>query len=120
MTNSRGARSGRRVRSAIAFTALGLALPAVAAAGADTYIVPLTDAPLASYTGGAKGIPGTSPKVTRNKLKVDSAPGLDYRSYLAGRQKAVSRSTRPVPRLRSRPPESPPRPRLRALGRPAR
>ena len=30
-----------------------------------------------------QGIPATSPKVTGNKLKADSAPGLDYRSYLA-------------------------------------
>ena len=90
MTNSRGARSGRLVRSAIAVTAIGLALPAAAAAaGTDTYIVQLKDAPLASYTGGTKGIPATSPKVTGNKVKVDSAPGLDYSSYLAGRQKAV-------------------------------
>ncbi len=90
MTNSRGSRSGCLVRSAIAVTAIGLALPAAAAAaGTDTYIVQLKDKPLASYTGGTKGIPGTSPKVTGNKLKVDSAPGLDYGSYLAGRQKAV-------------------------------
>jgi hypothetical protein len=89
MTISRGARSGRLVRSAIAFTAVGLALPAIAAAGTDTYIVQLKDEPLASYTGGTQGIPATSPKVTGNKLKVDSAPGLDYSSYLAGRQKAV-------------------------------
>ena len=90
MTNSGGARSGRLVRFAIALTAIGLALPAAAAAaGTDTYIVQLKDKPLASYTGGKQGIPATSPKVTHNKLKPDSAPGLDYRAYLASRQKAV-------------------------------
>src|SRR5690349_14400723 len=87
MNTSRGAHLGRLVRCAIAGTAIGLALPA--AANADTYIVQLKDEPLASYTGGKQGIPATSPKVTRNKLKADSAPGLDYRSFLAGRQKTV-------------------------------
>ena len=76
MTSSRGARSWRLVRSAVALTAIGLALPAAAsAAGSDTYIVQLKDEPLASYTGGKPGIPATSPKVTGHKLKVDSAPG---------------------------------------------
>src|SRR3954470_24753958 len=87
MIISRGARGGRLVRCAIAGTAIAFALPA--AAQADTYIVQLKDAPLASYTGGKQGIPATSPKVTGNKLKADSAPGLDYRSFLAARQKAV-------------------------------
>ena len=75
MTSSRGARSGRLVRSATAVAALTLALPGVARA-ADTYIVQLKDEPLASYTGGQQGIPATSPKVTGNKLKADSAPGF--------------------------------------------
>ncbi|HWK30301.1 MAG TPA: S8 family serine peptidase [Solirubrobacter sp.] len=79
---------GRFVRFAAAATAAGFALPAAAQA-AGTYIVQLKDDPLASYTGGTNGIPGTSPKVTGRKLKPDSAPGLDYRSYLASRQKAV-------------------------------
>ena len=71
-------------------TAVMLALPAGArAADTDTYIVQLGDAPLAAYEGGVKGLPGTSPDVTGRKLKVDSAPGLDYRSFLASRQKAV-------------------------------
>src|SRR3954447_13768787 len=84
----RGARTGRLVRYALAASAVLAAAPAAASA-ADTYIVQLADAPLASYTGGKQGIPGTSPLVTGRKLKVDSANGLDYRSYLAGRQKAV-------------------------------
>src|SRR3954452_20158104 len=88
MIISRGARSGRLVRTAFAVGAIALALPGVARA-ADTYVVQLKDAPLASYTGGKRGIPATSPKVTGNKLKADSAPGLDYRSFLAARQKAV-------------------------------
>src|ERR1700754_1085086 len=88
MINPRGARSGRLVRCALAATAAFLVVPGVASA-ADTYIVQLKDVPLASYTGGKQDIPATSPMVTGNKLKVDSAPGLDYRSYLADRQKAV-------------------------------
>src|SRR4051794_23809628 len=88
MITSRGARSGRLVRSAFATAAIALALPGVARA-ADTYVVQLKDDPLASYTGGKQGIPATSPKVTGNKLKADSAPGLDYRSFLASRQKTV-------------------------------
>src|SRR3954452_9297325 len=87
MTISRGARAGRLLRCAIAGMAIGLAL--TAGAQADTYIVQLKDAPLASYTGGKQGIPATSPMVTQNKLKADSANGLDYRSYLADKQKAV-------------------------------
>src|SRR3954453_18650380 len=74
----------------LALAAIGLTLPAAAAAaGTDTYVVQLKDEPLASYTGGKQGIPATSPKVTGNKLKADSAPGLDYRSFLASRQKTV-------------------------------
>src|SRR4051812_38568570 len=71
-------------------TAVALALPAAArAADTDTYIVQLADAPLATYAGGVKGIAGTSPQVTGRKLKADSAPGLDYRSFLASRQRAA-------------------------------
>src|SRR3954451_343430 len=88
MLNLRGARSGHLVRTALAASAALLVAPAAASA-ADTYIVQLKDAPLASYTGGKQGIPGTSPLVTGRKLKADSANGLDYRSFLAGRQKAV-------------------------------
>src|SRR4051794_2308253 len=88
MTNPRGAYSRRLVRCALAASAAMLIAPGAAQA-ADTYIVQLKDDPLASYTGGTQGIPATSPLVTHNKLKADSAPGLDYRSFLAGRQKAV-------------------------------
>src|SRR4051794_29982366 len=88
MLNLRGARTGHLVRCALVASAALMAAPAAASA-ADTYIVQLKDAPLASYTGGKQGIPGTSPKVTGNKLKADSANGLDYRSYLASKQKAV-------------------------------
>src|SRR3954469_18779136 len=84
----RGARTGRLVRYALAASAALAAAPAAASA-ADTYIVQLADAPLASYTGGKQGIPGTSPLVTGRKLKVDSATGLAYRPFLAGRQKSV-------------------------------
>jgi len=88
MLNLRGAHVGRLVRYALAASAAVLVAPAAASA-ADTYIVQLKAAPLASYTGGTKGIPGTSPMVTGRKLKVDSANGLDYRSFLADRQKSV-------------------------------
>src|SRR3954470_3721699 len=84
----RGARTGRLVRCAVAASAALAAAPAAASA-ADTYIVQLKDAPLASYTGGKQGIRGTSPLVTGNKPKVDSANVQDYGSFLAGRQKAV-------------------------------
>ena len=47
------------------------------------------DAPLATYAGGSKGIPATSPGETQRKLKADSAPGLDYRAYLSRRQSAA-------------------------------
>src|SRR3954449_2737032 len=88
MLNPRGARSGHLVRCALVASAALMVAPAAAHA-ADTYIVRLKDAPLASYTGGKQGIPGTSPQVTGHKLKVDSANGLDYRAFLAGRQKSV-------------------------------
>src|SRR5690348_1078962 len=88
MLNPRGAHTGRLVRCALAASAALVMAPAAASA-ADTYIVQLKDAPLASYTGGKQGIPGTSPLVTGNKLKADSANGLDYRSFLADRQKAI-------------------------------
>src|SRR3954454_14681957 len=88
MFNLRGAHTGRLVRCALTASAAFAVAPAAASA-ADTYIVQLKAAPLASYTGGTQGIPGTSPQVTGRKLKVDSANGLDYRSYLASRQKRV-------------------------------
>src|SRR3954447_21606495 len=70
--------------------AVAPAVPAGArAAGTDTYIIQLTDAPLATYDGGTKGIPGTSPSVTGRKLKADSAPGIDYRAFLASRQASL-------------------------------
>ena len=49
-------------------------------------------------TAASRASPATSPQVTGRKLKADSAPGLDYRSYLAGRQDARAR-----PRERRRP-----------------
>src|SRR3954453_10405166 len=70
-------------------TALALALVPPAAARADTYVVQLEDAPLATYAGGTDGIPATSPRKTHRPLKVDSAPGLDYRAYRGRRQSAV-------------------------------
>src|SRR5947208_16063541 len=75
--------------TALAMTALALALAPPAAARADTYVVQLEDAPLATYAGGTDGIPATSPHKTHRRLKVDSAPGLDYRAYLGRRQSAV-------------------------------
>src|SRR4029453_4974081 len=89
MTSRPGGRPARAASLACAVSAALLVAPGVAWAADDTYIVQLTDAPLASYTGGTKGIPGTSPQVTGRKLKLDSANGLDYRSHLAGRQREV-------------------------------
>src|SRR4051812_37739555 len=88
MFNLRGAHTGRLVRCALTASA-ALAVAPAAASAADTYIVQLKAAPLASYTGGQQGIPATSPLVTGRKLKADSANGLDYRSFLSDRQKAI-------------------------------
>ena len=69
--------------------ALAAAVSAVApaAASANTYIVQLKAPPVASYTGGTKGLRATSPLVTgADKLNTQSAAAQAYSSYLAGRQ----------------------------------
>ena len=70
-------------------TMLGSA-KAGAAAGADRYIVKLTDAPLASYRGGVPGLAATNPAAT-GKVKLDptSAASKGYVEFLAGKQAAV-------------------------------
>jgi len=77
------------LKSRVVWATMAAALAFPAGARADTYVVQLKDAPLATYAGGRAGIPATTPRVTGRKLKVDSAPGLDYRAYLARRQRAV-------------------------------
>ena len=62
---------------------------APAAASAESYIVMLKAPPLASYTGGTKGIRATSPKATGLRLSTSSAAARQYTSYLDGRQAAA-------------------------------
>src|SRR3954447_13955416 len=63
---------------------------APAAASAKSYIVQLKAPPLASYTGGTKGIRATSPKVTGAlKLSTTSTAAKQYTSYLEGRRAAA-------------------------------
>src|SRR4051794_39929712 len=73
-----------------AVAVLGLAVPA-GASGAErrSYIVQLTDPPLASYAGTARGIPATSPRATGHALRPDSAAARRYRSFLGQRQRAA-------------------------------
>src|SRR5437763_3035896 len=84
-----GRRSGlASVVAAIA--AVGLLPAAASAAGTRTYIVQLKAAPLASYTGGKRGLSATSPKVTgRRKLDTTTSAAKTYTSYLAGRERAA-------------------------------
>ena len=100
MTISRGARSGRLVRSAIAVTAIGLALPAAAAAaGTDTYIVQLKDEPLASYTGGTQGIPGHQPEGHRATSSRPTRPpgSTTARTWPAARKRCSTGSPGATP-----------------------
>src|SRR3954447_18994667 len=62
---------------------------APAAASAKSYIVMLKAPPLASYTGGTKGIRATSPKATGLSLNTRSAAARQYTGYLDGRQAAA-------------------------------
>src|SRR5689334_2547 len=62
---------------------------APAAASAKSYIVMLKAPPLASYTGGTKGIRATSPKATGLRLSTTSAAARQYTAYLNGRQAAA-------------------------------
>src|SRR3954466_12141351 len=84
---------GNYARSAAwmaALVTLAVVPMAHAATPTQTYIVQLKAAPLASYTGGARGLRATSPLATgQRKLNVRSASALAYRSYLAGRQDAA-------------------------------
>src|SRR3954471_1900291 len=80
----------RRAAWMAALVTLAVVPMAHAATPTHTYIVQLKAAPIASYTGGARGLRATSPLVTgQRKLDVRSASALAYRSYLAGRQDAA-------------------------------
>src|SRR4051794_2708406 len=82
--------NARRVAGMAAIVTLAVVPAAHAAAPTQTYIVQLKAAPLASYTGGTRGLRATSPRVTgQRKLNVRSASALAYRSYLASRQDAA-------------------------------
>lgn len=51
------------------------------------WIVRLSGDPLATYTGGIRGLAPTSPRATRaDRLDVDTAPSVSYLDYLAGEQ----------------------------------
>ncbi|MGH3713334.1 MAG: S8 family serine peptidase [Micromonosporaceae bacterium] len=76
-----------------ALALIGTTLPQLTAGAAEqtsTYLVRLTDPPLAAYRGGVAGIPGTSPVVAQgNRLDVSSPASRAYLRYLAGRQSAT-------------------------------
>lgn len=60
------------------------------ATGPATYIVMLTEPPLARYRGGLDGLQATSPLATgAEKLDAQSEASLAYRDFLAARQDAV-------------------------------
>src|SRR5206468_7047194 len=84
-----GRRSG--LASVMAAIAAAAVLPAAASGAATkTYIVQLKAAPLASYTGGKRGLAATSPKVTGGrKLDTTTTAARSYSSYLAGREQAA-------------------------------
>lgn len=73
-----------------ALALFGATAPQFTAGAAEeksTYLVRLTDPPLASYRGGVPGIPGTSPVVAKGtRLDVSSAASQAYLKHLAGRQ----------------------------------
>ena len=82
--------NARRVAGMAALVTLAVVPTAHAAAPTHTYIVQLKAAPIASYTGGTRGLRATSPLATgQRKLNTRSASALAYRSYLAGRQDAA-------------------------------
>jgi subtilisin family serine protease len=83
----------RRLATALLIAVAALVLPAGAgAAGSAKYIVTLEAKPLASYAGGVRGIPATSPERTGQRLSTTSAAARSYRAYLDGRQvRAISR-----------------------------
>lgn len=55
--------------------------------GTGLWIVRLAGDPLATYTGGVRGLAPTSPRATRaDRLDVDAAPSVSYLDYLAGEQ----------------------------------
>jgi len=53
----------------------------------NTYIIQLTDQPLASYSGARAGLAATRPQATNSKrLNVNSAESVAYRAYLVTQQ----------------------------------
>jgi hypothetical protein len=65
----------RRVAGMAAIVTLAVVPSAHAAAPAHTYIVQLKAAPIASYTGGARGLRATSPQATgARKLNASPSP----------------------------------------------
>ena len=64
---------------------------AAPAQGTATYLVQLTDAPAAGYTGGVPGYAGTKP-TTGTKINTAAPAVARYRGYLAQRQDGVLRT----------------------------
>lgn len=90
------ARAGRRrlvgLFVAVLALAFAVALPVFSAKGASptaAYVVQLSSPPVASYHGGTRGIPATSPLQTRRKVQNSSSAARAYRSFLDGRQRAA-------------------------------
>ena len=67
------------------------AAQAAPAQGTATYLVQLTDAPAAGYTGGVPGYAGTKP-AAGTKIKTSAPAVARYRGYLAQRQDGVLRA----------------------------
>ena len=64
---------------------------AAPAQGTATYLVQLTDAPAAGYTGGVPGYAGTKP-AAGSKINTSAPAVARYRGYLAQRQDGVLRT----------------------------
>ena len=95
-------RRGPFIGAAALVIALAATLPAIGASGSKRsgamaksaqsvghYIVQLKAPPVASYRGGTRGVPATSPRSTGRKLAPRSASVRAYRSYLAGQQRSA-------------------------------
>ena len=89
MTSRSGGRSARAASLACAVSAALLVAPGVARAADERTSSSSRTSRSPPTRAGRRAYPGTSPQVTGRKLKLDSANGLDYRSHLAGRQRAV-------------------------------
>lgn len=88
----------RPVCAAIALALAGLLQHASAADTRRTYIVQLTDQPLASYAGTLAGMAATRPAGGKH-ITLDSAAARQYASYLAQKQTSVRAAVAGAPVL---------------------